>query len=70
MHDFLKGLAKFRIEDSVYDGIDETVNVTQPGSENEGCYAGTAVLVEFRTHGVHDIARKERQPTEKKNPLK
>lgn len=47
MHDFLKSLTKLRIEDGVNDGIHKAINVAQPGGEDEGCYAGTTIFVEF-----------------------
>lgn len=61
-HKFTEGLSEFGVEDGVNNGIDETVHVTEPRSDNEGRDTWLTVHCQLVAHCVHNVAREERYP--------
>ncbi len=57
-----EGLAELEVEDGVNDGIDERVDVAQPGGQMEGHPSRLAIAFKFGANGVHNVAREERHP--------
>lgn len=70
MHQLLEGFAELGIEDGVDDRVHETVDVAQPGGEDEGGDPGLALPPQFGTHGVHNIAREEGHPAKEEDTCK
>lgn len=62
MHNLLESFPKLRIEDRVDDGIHEAVHVAEPGGQYEDRHPWSAVRIQFRTDGVHDVAREKGNP--------
>lgn len=62
MHNLFESLPKFGIKDRIDDRIDEAVHVAKPGRQDENGDAGSAVGVQFRAHGIHNVAREKRHP--------
>lgn len=72
MESFLEGLAKFSVEDRVDEGVEATVDVSEPDEEGEGTGPDVADRVDVEqvkadAECVDRINDKKRNPAEQKD---
>ena len=65
--DAFECLPELEIKNGVNDGIDERIDVTQPGGELEHGHARLTRQIKLGANGVHNVAREKWHPTDKKN---
>ena len=68
--DPLECFSKFHVENSVDNGIDKRVDVTEPSGQQKGCHSRLAIHTQFGTNGVHYITSEKWHPADEENGCK